>query len=420
MKPEANQNQILHEKIAALEPLVEKAIAGDGDAVRIICEELGKGILFRINYMLGSNANEMDAEDVSQEVFLRICESITTLREPKAFRKWLSSIITNETTQFLRGKMKRGTVLDINDYFEDIVDENTDYIPENYVSNNELRREMLSIIAELPTRQRQAIIHHYYDDFSIMEVAEVMKTTQQGASKNLSLAIKRIKSEIEKLPSTAVFGTIPTIPVESALREVLQADEAHFMPANPDWLQMALAPCEQYFIVGSALATGGAGVAATTAGATTAATAATAATTAVATTSASATVIASVVLTCTLLVAPIIVSNMESIEPQQRETHVVSGEMVFSGGVCLGEHYKRINPESVRPSIDEDITILEWWIINENDEVILRSDADSNLEEVKINPREIGPDGVYSVIFRFKNEPGFVYTISCGFVIENE
>ena len=49
MKPEKIQNQIDYEKLAELEPLVEKAIAGDGEALRELCEELGKGILFRIN-----------------------------------------------------------------------------------------------------------------------------------------------------------------------------------------------------------------------------------------------------------------------------------------------------------------------------------------------------------------------------------
>ena len=424
MKQEKSQNQIENEKLAELEPLVEKAVAGDGDALRALCEELGKEILFRINRMLGKNINAMDAEDVSQEVFLRICENISTLRDPKAFRMWLTSIISNETTQFLRGKLKRGIILDINDYYENFVDENADFIPEDYVRNNELRKEMIDIIEKLPTRQRQTIMHYYYDDLSVAEIAQVMNVTRQGVSKNLSLAVERIKRELENLPSIAIFGIVPAMPIESALRELLRVDAAHFIPPNPDWLQIALAPCEQYFIAGSVLITGGAGAAATATAATaTAATAtsagAAAATAATATaTSVSATLIASVVLTCALLVAPIVASTTAPAEYPPMEIPMVSGYIHFYDGIDLGEHYKRINPKSARLNVDTDIQIIEWWIVNENNEVVLRSDADGDMEEVQINPNEFESDGLYYIIFRFESESGETYRMGSNFLIE--
>ena len=422
MKPEKsqNQNQIeYYEKLAALEPLVEKAVAGDGDALRDLCEEMGKGILFRINHILGKSVNPMDAEDISQEVFLRICESITTLREPKYFRKWLNSIITNETNQFLRRKLKRGTMLDINDYYEDIEDENTDFIPEEYVNDSELRKVMIGIISTLPKRQRQAILFHYYDDLSVTEVAEAMKITQQGASSYIAIAIEKIKNELEKLPTTALFGIVPAVSIEQLLGEALHAEAAHFMPLNPDWLQIALSPCEQYFIAGSALITGGAS-AATATTATVGATGA-AATAATAATSVSATLVASVVLTCALLVTPIFTSYMEPAGPEQIDMPMASGDLYFYGGIDLGEHYKRINPESARPIVDKDIQIIEWWIENEDNEIVLRSnDADSNIEEVQINPSDFESNGIHYIIFRFESESGETYRIRGNFIIEND
>ena len=414
MKHELSQNQIeYYEKLAALEPVVEKAIAGNGDALRELCQELGKGVLFRINRILGSNLDAMDAEDISQEIFLRICENISTLRDPKAFRIWLSRIITNETTQFLRRKLKNGTALDINDHYEDIVDENTSFIPEEYINDRELHEMMIGIISTLPRRQRQAIIHRYYDDLTISEVAEAMKITRQGASENISIAIKKIKAELEKLPPSVLFGIAPALSVESALREALHADAAHFMPPNPDWLQIALSPCEQYFIAGSALITGGASVATATtatAGAVGAATAAT---------SVSATLIASIALTCVLLVAPLAAAGMEPAGPESNDIPMMSGSMHFYGGIDLGEHYKRINPRSARPNVNQDIKVIEWWIVNENNEIVLRSnDADSNKKEVQINPNDFESNGVHYIVFMVENKQGVTYGISSSFIIE--
>ena len=420
MKPEKIQNQIDYEKLAELEPLVEKAIAGDGEALRELCEEVGRGILFRINRILGSNLSIMDAEDISREVFLRICESITTLREPKYFRKWLNSIISNEATQFLRRKMKKGTMLDINDYYEDIEDESTDFIPEEYVNDGELREMMMGIISTLPKRQREAIIYRYYDDLGVTEVAEAMKITQPVASRYLSIAVEKIKAEIEKMPSAMFFGIAPAVSIESLLRETLQADAAYFIPPHPDWLQIALTPCEQYFIAGSALITGGAGVATATTATAGAATAGAAATAATAATSVTATMIASIALTCVLLVAPIVAYSMEPAGPEPIDIPMMSGNMHFYGGIDLGEHYKRINPRSARPNVDKDMQILEWWIVNEDNEVVLRcNDIDSSKKEVQINPSEFESNGVYYIVFIIENDQGMSYTMGSSFLIDN-
>ena len=413
MKPEKNQNKTEYcEQIAELEPLVEKAVAGDGDALRTLCEELGRGVLFRINRILGNSVSAMDVEDISQEVFLRICEKITTLREPKYFRKWLNSIITNETTQFLRGKLKRGTVLDINEYFEDIVDENNDFLPEEYVNDSELREMMIGIISTLPKRQRQAIMYRYYDDLSVTEVAEAMNIKRQVASGYISVAIEKIKTELEKLPTTAIFGLAPALSIESALKDALQADAARYMPTNPDWLQIVLNPCEQYFIAGSALATGAGATTVATTTATTAAATATA-------TSVSAAMIAGVVLTCALLAAPILTSNMEPAEPRQIDMPVMSGDIYFSDGINLGEYYKRINPQYAKLDVNNDIQVIEWWIVNENNEVVLRSNAGNNTEKVQINPNEFESSGMHHIIFKFENELGEAYRMRSNFIIEN-
>ena len=103
--------EMYEEKNATIVPLVEKAVAGDDEAMHSLCEMLGGNILFRAKYMLGKTMNEMDAEDVTQEVLLSICKNIGALREPKAFNKWLSSIITHEANRYAKMKNNKGFML---------------------------------------------------------------------------------------------------------------------------------------------------------------------------------------------------------------------------------------------------------------------------------------------------------------------
>ena len=402
-----NQTEVKSEENISLESLVEKAVAGDVDTLRILCERLAKNVLFRVKFILGKNVNEMDAEDVSQEIFLRICEKITNLRDPKAFGKWLNSIITNETNQFLRGRMKGGGNLNIDDYVESIVEERDDFTPEKYATNNDLRKTMMGIVSKLPKRQRQAIMLHYFDDFKVTEVAEIMNITHQGASQSLRGALDNITEELKKLPPAAILGVIPILSAESLLKETLQIEAMNFMPDNAGWLQNILAPCEQYFTTDSVLVAAKPAATATTASLLSAKTA----------------VVTTIVTTvcCTLFVVALIVFNTSHTEePSDSDSYIpmLDGDVIFSGGIDLGENYKRINPKSALPATQENIQILSWSIITENNQTVLQSDDVNDVENALTNLRENYGSGVYYIVFRVECKLGLVYRIGGSFLIE--
>ena len=404
----------IYEKSATFDQIVEQAAAGDGFALRNLCEEIGEYTLFRIKFMLGSRMSEMDAEDISQEVLIRICKNICTLRNPKAFRKWLNSIIANETSTYIKKNLRKEIVLNIDDYFENIPDESSDISPEEYVSFNERHTIVMDILSKLPDRQRQAIMYRYYDDYSLSEVSELMQITQQGTSKNLKNALAKIKEELEKVPSTALFGVISILSVETILKETLYAESINFVPSNSEWLQMALNHCEQYFVAGASIAGTASATAAT---AETAATvkSATVSTTALSTTK---TIIATIAITCVLLVASLAAFLVLSCDVESEDIQI-DGHIIFSGGIDLGEDYKHINPEYAKLYTNIHAYILEWLITTEYDEIILRSGDGSNLEIITINPNEIGFDGVFYVIFQVKNEFDTVFRIGNSFVIQS-
>ena len=177
---------------AEYEALAEEASQGCKKALCKLCEKISKGVLFQLTYILGNQSN---AEDVSQEVLIRVCMNIRSLRNPKAFKGWLARIIVNEKNRYLAKHMKQGgtSMRNIDDYLERIMEEDDDVIPHGHVENEELNKIVMEVISDLPMRQREAVMLRYYSDLSVTEVAESMNVTTQTVSKSLALAHEKLK-----------------------------------------------------------------------------------------------------------------------------------------------------------------------------------------------------------------------------------
>ena len=180
------------ENRAEYEALAEEASRGCKKALCKLCEKISKGVLFQLTYILGNQSN---AEDVSQEVLIRVCMNIRSLRNPKAFKSWLARIIVNEKNRYLAKQMKQGSVAmkNIDDYLESIMEEDEDVIPHGHIENEELNKIVMEVISDLPMRQREAVMLRYYSDLSVTEVAESMNVTTQTVSKSLALAHEKLK-----------------------------------------------------------------------------------------------------------------------------------------------------------------------------------------------------------------------------------
>jgi len=182
--------------IAAQKSFVEKAMQGDKDALYCLCESVIGSILYHVKYMLG---NEMDAEDVTQNILLRMCENIKGLREARAFKTWLGGIEINETRRFIAESCKHVNVVNIEDHADGLWEDNVDRLPRIYVEDRCPDRSIMEILSRLPVRQEEAIRLRYFDDLSVTEVAHVMKIPHQNVSRYLELALKKIKEELAKV-----------------------------------------------------------------------------------------------------------------------------------------------------------------------------------------------------------------------------
>ena len=80
------------------EKLVSQTLSGDRDAFGVLVHKYQEMVY---TYVFQKVRNEADAQDVTQEVFLRAYRNLYQLRHPHQFRSWLYTIMSNECNRWL-------------------------------------------------------------------------------------------------------------------------------------------------------------------------------------------------------------------------------------------------------------------------------------------------------------------------------
>lgn len=180
-------------KEAHLEPLVERARAGDATAfeqIMIRSERRVVAIAWRI---LG---NREDARDAAQEVFMRAYKYLGTFREDQNFSGWLYRITINVCHDVARKRSKQtgaGSFISYEADFEDGILESI-AAPDDTEALAIRAQERVIVgraLSSLSERERSAIVLRDMEGFSTDEVAQILGT--RAATVRSQIASGRMK-----------------------------------------------------------------------------------------------------------------------------------------------------------------------------------------------------------------------------------
>ncbi|MGN1116423.1 MAG: RNA polymerase sigma factor [Candidatus Ornithomonoglobus sp.] len=118
------------------------------------------------------------AEDVTQDVFLKLMQSKKQFEREEHLKAWLLRVTINHTKDLLMSSWLRKT---------DALDEN---IP---VEDNE-KSELYEAVMQLPVKYRTVIHLHYYEGYSIDEIAGIMKIKQGTVKAQLHRGREMLKN----------------------------------------------------------------------------------------------------------------------------------------------------------------------------------------------------------------------------------
>jgi RNA polymerase sigma factor (sigma-70 family) len=148
--------------------------------------------------------NPDDAQDMTQNVFIKAFDKIDTLSDINKFSPWVRQIANRECLNELQKKGR------ITAKEESLPDEELNYLedkqknPEDMAVEDDVRDIMLQIIDGLSMDQRIAVYLYYYQDMTVKEISQVFNCSEKTTRSRLAYARKNMKKEIEKLEDKGV------------------------------------------------------------------------------------------------------------------------------------------------------------------------------------------------------------------------
>lgn len=152
--------------------LVELVLRGDQDIFATLVERY-KDAVQNLAYRMLGNATE--AEDVTQETFVRAYTQLITYKATHKFSTWLLSIASHLAIDQLRRRRFLALPLEDVPFLEWIVDANIG--PEQSALQGERQDEIQQYLQRLPSKYRAVLVLRYWHDFSYEEIASTLHLT---------------------------------------------------------------------------------------------------------------------------------------------------------------------------------------------------------------------------------------------------
>lgn len=155
--------------------LINNYLAGDKQSLEILVKRYLKpvyGFLYR--YL----NNNQDAEDITQEVFVKAWRHLKEFNPQKKFKTWILSIAKNAAIDFLR-KRKVAVFSEFenengeNALMESLVDPSP--LPDKFLEQKDLSQTLGQIIKKLPPQYQIILYLRYNDHFTFKEIAESLE-----------------------------------------------------------------------------------------------------------------------------------------------------------------------------------------------------------------------------------------------------
>lgn len=155
--------------------LIQSALTGDEKAFETLLLKY-RNLVYTI--MIKMVRNPQEAEDLTQEAFIKAFKSLASFNEEFAFSTWLMKIATNNCIDFLRKrKLQTHSIHEPIRYKDEKIEidiQDSGPTPEKYLLQNERRKALERAIEGLPERYRYVILLRHKEEKSYEEISEIL------------------------------------------------------------------------------------------------------------------------------------------------------------------------------------------------------------------------------------------------------
>ena len=181
-----------------LEEIVREAQQGSLESFHRLYQSYSRAIYNFIWRLVGESA---DAEDLTQETFLKAHSELKKLRDPAQFKYWLYRIARNEVYQKLR-KSQRVTVVSIDDeevsYYDFLEDGSSGLDPESQVLALELNRVIHQALDAMSPKYRDVFVLAVFQKESYENVSKIVGRSLLSVKTDIYRARLAVKEQLNK------------------------------------------------------------------------------------------------------------------------------------------------------------------------------------------------------------------------------
>lgn len=177
------------------EQIIQKHLSGDKAAF----SELVKKYLGPVyNFVFRLVNNRETAEDLTQEIFLKVWKKLYRYNLDKSFRTWLYTIAKNTTFDYLKKKRELPFAIfsdeEGNNILENIASD--EVLPDKILEQKDISKRLDAVLREIPPHYRAILLLHYKEDFSLHEVAEILDEPYNTVKSRHQRGLKQLKKRI--------------------------------------------------------------------------------------------------------------------------------------------------------------------------------------------------------------------------------
>ncbi|WP_026898593.1 sigma-70 family RNA polymerase sigma factor [Daejeonella oryzae] len=135
--------------------------------------------------------NHDDADDLVQDVFIKVWKNLANFRNDSQLYTWLYRIASNESITFLnRKKLKNNISLDLDQDGLNLADTLAD---SSYFDGDKAQMKLQKALLTLPQKQRLVFNMKYFDDLKYEEISSILGTSVGALKASFHLAVKKIE-----------------------------------------------------------------------------------------------------------------------------------------------------------------------------------------------------------------------------------
>lgn len=181
---------------------------------RIVCElkagnysifkeiiELFKNRVYGMAYKFTNNYDE--AQDLSQEIFLKIYKEIGGFRFESKLSTWIYRISINTCLDWKRKnnkvKILSTSILNDNDEIVDVEIKDDKPLPEEAIIRSENQEEVHELVYRLPDKYKTVIIMYHFNNMSYQDISTALNIPERTVETRLYRARRLLKDELTKL-----------------------------------------------------------------------------------------------------------------------------------------------------------------------------------------------------------------------------